>query len=290
MRCEANVSLRPPGSEAPGAKVEIKNLNSFRSVKLALEYEIERQAALLEAGGEVRQVTMGWDERQGRTVEQRAKEGADDYRYFPEPDLPPLRVSRAWVERVRAAMPELPDARRARFVADYDLSSEQAAVLAADQDVADYFDEVAAVGREWGVDPRTVAPWVTGELFRLLKAGGSEISTMGVTPAALVELVALVQEGAITTSSGKAVLEEISTTGQSASEIVGERGLAQISERDALARIVEQVISANPQQVRQYRAGKETLLQWFVGQVMRATHGKASPQVVLALLRERLRK
>jgi aspartyl-tRNA(Asn)/glutamyl-tRNA(Gln) amidotransferase subunit B len=288
MRCEANVSLRPLGSEAPGAKVEIKNLNSFRSVKLALDYEIERQAELLGAGGEVRQVTMGWDQRQGRTVEQRAKEGADDYRYFPEPDLPPVRVSRAWVDQVRATMPELPDARRDRFVADYGLSHEEAALLAADRDVADYFDQVAAAGRERGIDPLSAAPWVTGELFRLLKTKGGEINTMGVTPEALVELVALVQKGTITASSGKAVLQEIASTGRSASEIVGDGGWAQISERDALARVVERVLAANPQQVCQYREGKETLLHWFVGQVMEATQGKASPQVVLALLRERL--
>ena len=290
MRCEANVSLRLPGSKAPGAKVEIKNLNSFRSVKLALAYEIERQAALLAAGGEVRQVTMGWDERQGRTVEQRAKEVADDYRYFPEPDLPPLVVSRAWVDRVRAAMSELPDARRDRFVADYGLSREEAAILVTDRDVADYFDQVATVGRERGVDPRSAAPWVTGELFRLLKAKEGEISGLGVTPATLVELVALVQEGTITANSGKAVLEEIASTGRSASEIVGEGGWAQISERDTLAGVVEQVIAAHPQQVRQYQEGKETLLHWFVGQVMEATHGKADPQGVLALLGERLRK
>jgi aspartyl-tRNA(Asn)/glutamyl-tRNA(Gln) amidotransferase subunit B len=288
MRCEANVSLQLPGSEMPGARVEIKNLNSFRSVKLALEYEIERQAALLEAGGEVRQVTMGWDERHGRTVEQRAKEGADDYRYFPEPDLPPLNISRAWVDQLAAAMPELPDARRDRFVAGYGLSREEAALLAAGRDVADYFDEVAELGRERGIDPRSAAPWVTGELFRLLKAKEGEISAMDVTPVALVELVALVQEGAITASSGKAVLEEIASTGRSASEIVGEGGLARISERDVLARVVEQVIAANPQQVRQYQEGKEMLLHWFVGQVMEATQGNASPQVVLALLGERL--
>jgi aspartyl-tRNA(Asn)/glutamyl-tRNA(Gln) amidotransferase subunit B len=290
MRCEANVSLRLPGSEMTGTKVEIKNLNSFRSVKLALAYEIERQAALLAAGGAVRQVTMGWDERHGQTVEQRVKEGADDYRYFPEPDLPPLSVSRAWVEQVRAAMPELPDARRDRFVTDYGLSRKEAAVLVADREVAGYFDQVAAAGRERGVDPGSAAPWVTGELFRLLKATGSEISTMGVTPAALVELLALVQEGTLTASSGKAVLEEISSTGRSASEIAGEGGWAQISEPDALARLVDQVIAAHSQQVRQYREGKETLLHWFVGQVMKATHGKADPQVVLALLGERLRE
>jgi aspartyl-tRNA(Asn)/glutamyl-tRNA(Gln) amidotransferase subunit B len=290
MRCEANVSLRPHGSETPGVRVEIKNLNSFRSVKLALAYEIERQAALLAAGGEVRQVTMGWEERHGRTVEQRAKEGVDDYRYFPEPDLPPLRVSRSWVDRVRAAMPELPDARRARFVADYGLSREEAALLVADRQVADYFDGVAALGRERGIDPRLAAPWVTGELFRLLKEKGGEINTIGVTPAALVELVALVQEGAITASSGKALLEEIASTGRSASEIVGEGGWTQISDPDALARVVEQVIAASPQQVRQYREGKEALLHWFVGQVMQATHGKANPQVALALLEERLRE
>jgi aspartyl-tRNA(Asn)/glutamyl-tRNA(Gln) amidotransferase subunit B len=289
MRCEPNVSLRVAGSEELGTKVEVKNLNSFRSVKQALDYEIERQARVLEAGGQVRQVTMGWDERHGRTVEQRSKETSEDYRYFPEPDLPPLCISRGWVAEIAAALPELPDAKRARFAAEYDLPPADAAVLADDRDVAAYFEAAVAAGQVEGVAPKLVSNWLTGDLFRLLKAENIEIDQTRVTPAALVELVALVEKGTITSNSGKAVLAEMFATGRSASDIVKERGLAQVSDQDALAQIVTEILAANPEQVERFREGKETLLQWFVGQVMRATRGKANPQLVGDLLREKLK-
>jgi aspartyl-tRNA(Asn)/glutamyl-tRNA(Gln) amidotransferase subunit B len=290
MRCEPNVSIRPAGTEAMGTKVEVKNLNSFRSVKQALDYEIERQAQVLEAGGQVRQVTMGWDEQRGRTVEQRAKEESDDYRYFPEPDLPPLCISRAWVDEIGAAQPELPDAKKARFLTEYGLSAVEASVLAADREVAAYFEAAVTVGRAVGVAPKTLSNWVTGELFRLLKADDMEIDQAKVSPAALAELVALVEKGTITASSGKTVLSEVWNTGRPPEEIVAEKGLAQVSDQDALVEIVDEVLAANPEQVIKFREGKETLLQWFVGQVMRATRGKANPQVVMPLLEERLRQ
>ncbi|HSR33618.1 MAG TPA: Asp-tRNA(Asn)/Glu-tRNA(Gln) amidotransferase subunit GatB [Anaerolineae bacterium] len=288
MRCEPNVSIRPAGVETFGTKVEVKNLNSFRSVKLALDYEISRQARVLDAGDEVLQVTMGWDERQGRTVEQRTKETSEDYRYFPEPDLPPLRISPLWVHQIRAALPELPDRRRDRFMADYGLSRSEAATLSDERDVADFFEAAAAAGQRAGVAPKVTSNWLTGELFRLLRAEGVEIGQVRIKPAALAELVTLVERGAITSNSGKMVLGEMFATGRPAAEIVEAKGLAQISNQDALIQVVEEILAANPDQVARYREGKETLLQWFVGQVMRATRGKANPQVVMALLQERL--
>lgn len=288
MRCEPNVSLRPAGRDEFGTKVEVKNLNSFRAVKQALDYEIQRQAQLLDEGKKVRQVTMGWDEQRGRTVEQRVKEESDDYRYFPEPDLPPLRIARAWVGEIQAALPELPDAKRERFVAEYDLSYAEASILIADRDVAAYFEEAVTAGRKDGVAPRTVSNWVTGELFRMLNVNEVEIGQVGISPAALAELIAYVENGTITANSGKAVLGKMFATGRPAKEIIKKQSLTQVSDRDALAKIVEDVIAANPEQVARYQEGKETLLQWFVGQVMRATRGKANPQVAMALLEEKL--
>jgi aspartyl-tRNA(Asn)/glutamyl-tRNA(Gln) amidotransferase subunit B len=289
MRCEANVSLRPVGREELGTKAEVKNLNSFRSVKQALDYEIERQARVLDSGGRVQQVTMGWDERRGRTVEQRSKETSEDYRYFPEPDLPPLRLSRAWVADIAAVLPELADAKRERFAAEYDLPQADAALLASDRDVAAYFEASVAAGQERGVAPKSVSNWISGELFRLLKAENADIGQVHVAPTALAELIALVEKGTITSNSGKTVLAEMFATGRTAGEIVQEQGLAQVSEADELARIVAEVVAAHPEQVDRYREGKETLLQWFVGQVMRATRGKANPQVVRDLLSAKLK-
>ena len=290
MRCEPNISLRPVDAQAFGVKVEVKNLNSFRAVKQALDYEIERQAQILDAGGKIRQVTMGWDERRAQTVEQRAKEESDDYRYFPEPDLPPVHISRSWVDEIRSTLPELPDARRSRFVSAYGLRPYDASVLASDRDVADYFEVALAAGRDQGVDAQTTSNWVTGELFRLLKLENVEIAEAKVTPEALAGLMALVEKGTITSNSAKTVLSEMFATGRSAPELVKERGLAQVSDEEALSQIVEEVVLANPEQVARFRAGKETLLQWFVGQVMRATRGKANPQVVAALLEVRLKE
>ena len=288
MRCEANVSLRPVGSGEFGTKVEVKNLNSFRSTKLALDYEIARQTRELDAGRQVHQVTMGWDERHGQTIEQRAKEEADDYRYFPEPDLPPLHVSPAWVDVIQAALPELPDARRDRFIADYGLPRSEATILSDDRDVADYLEAAVAAGKERGLAARTTSHWVTGELFRLLKAEGLEIDAVRIPPVALAELIALVETGTITISSGKAVLGEMFATGRPVAEIVRDRSLSQISDENTLAQVVEEVLAANPDQVARYHSGKETLLQWFVGQVMRATRGNANAQVVRALLQDKL--
>ena len=285
MRCEANVSLRPVGSTEYGTKVEVKNLNSFRSVTLALDYEIQRQSQILDEGGSIEQVTMGWDENRGVTVVQRSKEYAHDYRYFPEPDLPPLSISQEWVEEIRDRLPELPDARRNRFLAEYGLSAYDAGVLTTDKAVADYFEACVKAYPE----AKTVSNWITGELFRLLKETETGIEEVRITPAALAELLTLVEKGTINQNTAKAVLGEMFQTGRAAAEIVAEKGLAQISDADELERVIDEVISANPDQVAEYRAGKERLLGWFVGQVMKATRGKANPQLVTELLKEKLR-
>jgi len=285
MRCEANVSLRLTGSTEYGTKVEVKNLNSFRSVKLALDYEIQRQSRTLDEGGSIEQVTMGWDENRGVTVVQRSKEYAHDYRYFPEPDLPPLSISREWMKEIRDKLPELPDARRDRFMAEYGLSAYDADVLTADKAVADYFEACVKAYPE----AKTVGNWITGELFRLLKDTETGIEEVRIIPAALAGLLTLVEKGTINQSTAKAVLGEMFKSGRAAADIVAEKGLAQISDADELERVIDEVIAANPDQVAEYRAGKERLLGWFVGQVMKATRGKANPQLVTELLKEKLR-
>jgi aspartyl-tRNA(Asn)/glutamyl-tRNA(Gln) amidotransferase subunit B len=284
MRCEANISLRPRGTSELGTKVEVKNLNSFHSVKLALEYEIERQARILKAGGRVEQVTMGWNEARGVTVVQRSKEYAHDYRYFPEPDLPPLVLSWEWVEGIRTSLPELPDARRDRFVEQYGLSRYDAEVLTAERPVADYFESCVRAYP----DAKAVANWITGELFRLLKATDAGIEAIKITPDALAELLTLVEKGSISINIAKDVFAEMFETGQPAAQIVREKGLAQISDAEELAPIVEQVIAENPGPVAEYLAGKEAVLRFLVGQVMKATRGKANPQLVTKLLQEKL--
>jgi aspartyl-tRNA(Asn)/glutamyl-tRNA(Gln) amidotransferase subunit B len=304
MRCEANISIRPKGTNELGTKVEVKNLNSFHSVKLALEYEIERQANTLEKGGRIEQVTMGWDEDKGVTVVQRSKEYAHDYRYFPEPDLPPLVLSWEWVEGIRARLPELPDARRNRFTEQYGLSCHDAGVLTAEKTVADYFESCVHAyppipptppspptrggegGKEGGA--KTIANWITGELFRLLKTVDVGIEAIKITPDALAELLTLVEKGSISISVAKDVFTEMFETGYPARQIVEEKGLVQISDTEELWRIVEQVIAENPGPVAEYHSGKEAVLRFLVGQVMKATRGKANPHLVNKLLKEML--
>jgi aspartyl-tRNA(Asn)/glutamyl-tRNA(Gln) amidotransferase subunit B len=284
VRFEANVSLRPVGTTAYGTKVEIKNLNSFGAVLKSLAYEFERQQRILEAGGTVDQETMGWDEARGVTVVQRSKEYAHDYRYFPEPDLPPLVLSREWVEGIRARLPELPDAKRNRFVEQYGLSRYDAGVLTVERAVADYFE---ACIRAYP-DAKAVAKWITGEFFRLLKTADVEIEAVKITPDALAELLTLVEKDTISISIAKDVFAEMFETGRPAIQIVKEKGLAQISDVEELSRIVEQVIVENPGPVAEYLGGKEAVLRFLVGQVMKATRGKANPGLVNELLRERL--
>ena len=288
MRCEANVSVRPVGSEKLGTKVEVKNLNSFRSVRQALEYEIKRQIETLESGGRVVQVTMGWDAARNRTVVQRSKEQAHDYRYFPEPDLPPLHVSREWVEEISKRLPELLDAKRERFVREYGLDAKSAGVLVEDRSVADYFEAVVAAAEK--VQPSQVANWVSGELFHLLNESGKSIDDQPVTPQALAELLSLIDSGTINLNTGKSVLKKMFETGQSAKEIVEREGLAQVRDEAALLSIVRKVIAENPKEVQKYREGKQSLIGWFVGQVMRETRGKADPKLLRELFQRELQQ
>jgi aspartyl-tRNA(Asn)/glutamyl-tRNA(Gln) amidotransferase subunit B len=287
MRFEANVSVRPVGSDVLNPRHEIKNLNSFHALTRSVAYEIEHQIATLEAGGTVTQQTMGWDEMREVTVPQRSKEYADDYRYFPEPDLPIVEISREWVEELRAQLPELPDAKRARFITDYGLSDYDAGVLVADKGVADYYEAAVAAAASTA-DPKTVANWATGAVFRLMKETGQAIGAVRVSPQALAELIGLVKDGTINLNMGKEVLEEMFASGHGAHQIVEERGLAQISDTAALEQVVAQVLEENPQQVSQYLGGRVQLLGWLIGQVMKATRGKANPQVVQELLQNEL--
>lgn len=286
LRCDANISVRPQGHEEFGVKTEIKNMNSFRSVERALAYEAQRQIGELQAGRTIHQETRGWVEERGVTVSQRTKEYAHDYRYFPEPDLPPLLISRGWVERVRAQMPELPDAKRARFEAEYGLSAQDAEALTAERALADYFE--AALGAAHAGDARartkTMANWVLSELKGLLNARGLDISASPVGAASLGDLVDLMASGTISGKQGKDVLEKAFTSGESPRAIVKREGISQLSDVGELERVVDDVLAENPKAVEDYRAGKANALGFLVGQVMKRTKGRAKPDVVNPLL------
>ncbi len=287
MRCEVNLSLRAAGSDEFGTKVEVKNLNSFRSVRYAIAYEIERQTRLLEAGEPVFQVTMGWDEGAGVTREQRSKEEAHDYRYFPEPDLPPLNLEPVWIEEVKASLPELPDVKRDRFIAKYGLSRYDASVLVEDQAVADYFERAVNVAGDT-LNPKLVANWVTGELFRLMNEAGVTITDVNVNPENLVALIEMINSGVINQSAAKKAFGLMWETGRPPQEIVEDLGLKQVSDASELTGIVDQVIAHNPDAVARFKAGKETAIRFLIGQVMKATRGKANPQIAEQLLREQM--
>ncbi len=289
LRCDANISLRPRGQEEFGVKTEIKNMNSFRAVERALTYEAARQLEELQAGRKIVQQTRGWREDKGVTVLQRVKEFADDYRYFPEPDLPPLTFSRERVEEIRARMPELPDAKRERFVAQYGLSAYDAEQITAERAVADYFEAVVTMGDERKESERatrakTAANWINGELRRLLNAAGQEIGASRVTPAGLAELLDLVEHETISGKQAKDVLELAFTSGDAPGEIVAREGLSQLSDGGELEQIVTEVIAENPKAVEDYHAGKSAAVQFLVGQVMKRTKGRAKPDAVQPLL------
>lgn len=286
LRCDANVSVRPRGQQAYGAKIEIKNINSFRFVERALAYEIERQVGELRAGRTIRQTTRGWDEATGTTVEQRTKEFAEDYRYFPEPDIPPLHLTTEWVDARRAELPELPDTRRARFVADYGLMPYDAGVLTDERPVSDYFERAVAAARPLGVAARDVANWMAGELFRLTKETGETIAEVEARfpPAYPGEVIDLLAKGTITRTSAKEVFEASYREGKAPTQVVTERGLAVIGAGDVLDSVVREVIAAHPKVVADYRGGKAASIKFLVGQVMKATRGQASPQAVQGAL------
>ncbi|MBN1639773.1 MAG: Asp-tRNA(Asn)/Glu-tRNA(Gln) amidotransferase subunit GatB [Anaerolineae bacterium] len=284
MRCEPNVSVRPVGSTALGVKTEIKNLNSFRSVKQAIEYEVARQIDVISSGGRVEQVTMGWNERDNHTVVQRSKEQAQDYRYFPEPDLAPIEIDAAYVDRVRAALPELPGARRDRLVSAYGLRTEDAEILASEAELGAFFEDCVIEGRGAGIEPATVCNWITGELFRLLNEQGLSIADSTVSPGALASLLAEVEQGAINVNTAKGVLADMFATGRGAAEIIAEQGLAQVSDEDQIRRLVVRAVAEHPDALQEYLAGKTSVAGFFFGQVMRASQGKANPQVVRQVL------
>jgi aspartyl-tRNA(Asn)/glutamyl-tRNA(Gln) amidotransferase subunit B len=281
LRCDANVSVRPAGAATLGVKTEIKNLNSFRHVQRALEFEIARQIDVLKAGSAVDHETRLWDAAAGRTVTMRGKEEAHDYRYFPEPDLPPLTLDPAWIEEVRESLPELPDARRRRFVEQYGLPEYDAGVLTASRALADYFEATAAVSG----NPKGSSNWVMGALAAKMNEHGVGIENVPVSPEALAKLIRLIDAGTIGGPVTREVFEKMYRTGQSAAEIVERDGLARIDDESAIRSAVQAVLDANPGAVAQVRAGKQQTLGFLVGQVMKATRGKANAALVNEMLR-----
>ena len=284
MRVEANVSLRERGTEAFGTRIEVKNMNSFRAVERAIAFEIDRQSAALDAGEPIAQETRGWSEERGSTYRMRVKETSDDYRYFPEPDLPPLHLDAEWLTAIAAGLPELPAARRARYRDDLGLSAYDAGVLVADRDATELFEATLAAGT--APDPKPVANWVTGEYLRLRNAAGPNVVT--VAPAELAAVIDAVGIGAISRAQGREVLEAHAATGASAASVIGERGFRQISDEGALTKVVDEVIAANPAAVADYRAGKAQAIGFLVGQVMKATGGQANAALVKETVGARL--
>jgi aspartyl-tRNA(Asn)/glutamyl-tRNA(Gln) amidotransferase subunit B len=284
LRCDANVSVRPSGTTTFGTKTEIKNLNSFRFLRRALNYEIERQVAVLEGGGRVEQETRLWDEESQKTFVMRSKEEAHDYRYFPEPDLLPVVVPQEWLDELRASIPELPEARRARFVEDYQLDQEMALQLTHSIAAADYFERAVSDCPR----PTSIAHWIVGDLTRDLKRDGREIQESPVSPEQLAALVGLVEDGTISGKIAKEVFSKVYLTGKDPKTIVAEEGHRQISDQGELEMVVGEVIASNPKEVETYRSGKHGLIGFFVGQVMKRTKGQANPKVVNEMLRKRL--
>ncbi len=284
LRCDANVSVRPRGSAAFGTKVEVKNLNSFRYLQRALEYEIERHVALLESGGKLAQETRLWNQAAGRTESMRSKEKAHDYRYFPEPDLLPVHVSAEWQDAIRSTMPELSHAKRMRFAEQYAITRYDAEVLTASRALADYFENVVRAS----APGKSAANWMQTELLRRLNDSGKEIEASPVSPAALAELIRIVESGQITGAVGKKVFATMFGSGRSAKEIIASEGLAQIYDVGAIEQAAREVIKKYPENVAKFRAGNEGVFKFFVGQVMHATRGRANPQVVNDILRRLL--
>ncbi|WP_298010044.1 MULTISPECIES: Asp-tRNA(Asn)/Glu-tRNA(Gln) amidotransferase subunit GatB [Anaerolinea] len=278
LRIEPNISVRPAGSSTLGTRVEIKNLNSFRSLERAVAYQIEVQVGKLSRGEVVEQETVGWDEAQEITFSQRSKEEAHDYRYFPEPDLPPLVVTPEWVESIRAALPELPWERQRRYVEALGLAPAEARLLVSDPALADFFDRV--VGALKRAPARMAATWVTGELLARLNEQGQTLEVLRLSPEGFADLLDRTVEGQINLNTAKGVLQEMCMSGKPAVQIIAERGLEQVSDPEWIARIVAQVLRENPAELDKYRSGKSTLFNWFYGQVMRLTRGKANPQMV----------
>ncbi|MFC4601931.1 Asp-tRNA(Asn)/Glu-tRNA(Gln) amidotransferase subunit GatB [Cohnella hongkongensis] len=285
LRCDANISIRPYGQEKFGTRAELKNMNSFRGVQRGLEYEELRQADILDGGGEVVQETRRWDESQGKTFSMRGKEEAHDYRYFPDPDLVRLHIDDEWKARVRASIPELPDARQARYVEQYGLPSYDAGVLTASKKLADFFEE----SLKHTSDAKASANWIMGDLLGYLNANNLELDAVQITGQGLGEMIQLIEKGTISTKIAKTVFKGMLETGKAPQTIVEEQGLVQISDEGAILAIVDAVIAANPQSVEDFRGGKEKAIGFLVGQIMKETKGKANPGLVNKLLIDRLK-
>jgi aspartyl-tRNA(Asn)/glutamyl-tRNA(Gln) amidotransferase subunit B len=296
FRCDANISIRSEDGDESTAKVEVKNMNSFRAVYHAMEYEARRQRRAVERGEKLIQETRGWVEETGKTVSQRSKEYAHDYRYFPEPDLPPLTLSREWVEEIKVKLPELPEARRDRFMAEYGLSLYDATLLTNTKEMADYFEDCMKIDELSNLSvaerAKLFSNWILGEFSRIMNAENIDVPDLAekISVDKLSELLVLESQSVVNTATAKSVLAEIYNTGKSAKEIIDEKGLSQITDSGEIEEAVGQVLAANPQAVADFKGGKETALKFLVGQVMRATRGRANPQQANELLKKRLEK
>ncbi len=286
LRCDANVSVRPAGQKVFGTKTELKNMNSFRHVERAIEFEIQRQIKLLDSGEKVVQETLLWDANRNQAVPMRSKEDAHDYRYFPDPDLVPLRVDEAWRNRIQRELPELPSARRDRFVSQYRLSKQHAEVLTEEKAVADYFEATTKQVK----DPQLAANWVMGEVLRALGEQKIEITAFRLAPKSLAELLQLLEQGAISAKTAKEVFDEMLVSGKPAQAIVGEKGLQQVSDTAAIEKAVAEIIAAHSQEVERYRAGEAKVFGFLVGQLMKAMRGKANPKVANEILKHKLER
>ncbi|MDO8283333.1 MAG: Asp-tRNA(Asn)/Glu-tRNA(Gln) amidotransferase subunit GatB [Thermodesulfovibrionia bacterium] len=284
LRCDANVSVRPIGQKELGTKAEIKNMNSFRFIEKAIDYEIKRQIKMAKNGERIIQETRLWDADRGITESMRSKEGAHDYRYFPEPDLVPIEVSESWISGIKAEISELPGLMRARFAEDFNLPEDDAAFLTSEKAIADWFEEAVKLGG----DPKTISNWIMGELMRLLNEENREINESPLKPSHLVAMLSLIEKGTISNKIAKAVFEEMYKTGKDAEAIVKDKGLVQISDTGEIESIVDGIITNSPKEVERFRAGDMKLMGFFVGEVMKATKGKANPKIVNELINKKL--
>lgn len=282
FRCDANVSVMPKGSKQFGIRTELKNMNSFKNVQKALEYEIERHIGIVKSGGRVEQDTMLWNAAENRTYSMRSKEESHDYRYFPEPDLLPLEVDDAWIEEIRSLLPELPSARRRRFHQQYGIPEYDAEVLTQSKPLADYFEKCTHLLDS----PKEISNWIMTEVLRMLNEKGIDITKLNVTPEMLTDMLSLIKEGTISITMAKDIFSEMALTGGTAAEIVEAKGLRQVSNEDELKTMVQDILRNNPTEVTKYREGKTQLLGFFVGQLMKATRGTANPKIANKLIKE----
>lgn len=286
MRFEANLSMRPEGREELGTRVEVKNLNSFKAMENAIIYQMGIQRATLDRGEKVHQQTLGWNESEGKTFSQRSKENANDYRYFPEPDLPPLIVDEDWISVIRESMPELPNAKRARYAEDYDLHSEHIERLIEDIDTADFFE--SCVKAAPSLAPKSIVNWMLTDLFAWINISGGTLNNLKLDPTSFTNLIKMVEEGVINQNTGKEVLAQMLESGDSAELIVGKKGLQQVSDNELINKLISSVLEKYPEEVQEYIKGKDQIANWLFGQVMREAKGKANPQVVKKVLQEQL--